>query len=629
MQSAVIPDNEPARLRAVRLTGLLDTVPEHEFDDIASLAARLCRTPIALICLLDSDRQWFKSNVGLAGATQTPRSLSFCAHAILQPDLLVVQNASLDARFHDNPLVTGEPRISFYAGVPLVDASGHALGTLCVLDHVPRELSTDQTAVLLTLRDQVVRLIDMKQMVRQLTLALDQREHSERRLRWRTLHDPLTRLANRVMLGRRIEICLARARSDPSYRFALLYLDLDRFKLVNDSLGHRAGDEMLRAVAVRLRTTLRQTRPRQRADTIARLGGDEFCVLLDGADDLRTVREIGDALIHSLRQPVTCGQTELETGASMGVVVIDQHSLPHASRDVLRDADVAMYHAKQTGGSRQVLFDPSMHQRVVHKLDIENALRGVTTRDELYLDYQPIVSLDTGAVIGFEALLRWNRPGHGKVAPMDFITIAEECGLIIPIGNWVIDEVARQLRVWASLHGLDPFYVTVNLSRRQLADQSFLNHLRGALDDGAFPAERIKLEITETSIVEDGERSIEMLRGARALGVGVLMDDFGTGQSSLSSLHTFPLDGLKIDRAFIREMGKRRDYAAVVQAVVSLARNLGMCVIAEGAETADQVTMLQGLGCDACQGYYFAKPMPASHVPAYLTGRNLGIRLSA
>jgi PAS domain S-box-containing protein len=458
------------------------------------------------------------------------------------------------------------------------------------------------------------------------------RKATEQRIRHESLHDALTGLPNRVLFCDRVERCIQRARragtaaaggTGTPYHFAVLFLDLDRFKVINDSLGHAAGDGLLVEMAERLQTCLRQSDsvardpaaspgpvPLQNEhDSVARLGGDEFTILLDDLADPGDAERVAERIQAELSRPVYFESHELFSSASIGVV---HGSAAYASaKDLLRDADAAMYRAKTGGKARHAVFDSTMHAAAVARLRLESELRRALERRELVLQYQPIVSLTDGTTRGFEALLRWRREGR-LVSPAEFIPVAEDTGLIVPIGAWVLAEACRQLAQWGHTHGAPAaaLSVSVNLSRKQLADAGIVEHCRRALADHGLDASRLKLEITESVIMENGKATGEAVRALRELGVGLQIDDFGTGYSSLSCIHDFPLDCLKIDRSFATH-AVDRDRAAVLNAIVHLAHNLGMGVVAEGIETADQLTMLQGLDCDFGQGYLFAPPLDA------------------
>ncbi|HXE51931.1 MAG TPA: EAL domain-containing protein [Tepidisphaeraceae bacterium] len=449
-----------------------------------------------------------------------------------------------------------------------------------------------------------------KQAEQKMAQAADQHLHD-------ALHDPLTGLPNRTLFTQRVDNCIKKSHEQPNFRFAILFLDLDRFKIVNDSLGHAVGDELLMTIAAKLQHCVRgQGRP-GRNDSVARLGGDEFTILLEDIKDPADAIQVAERIQQALSLPLRLQGHDIYTTASIGVVnSVDGYD---NGKDLLRDADAAMYRAKASGKARHVVFDGTMHDAAMQRLRLESDLRRAAERGELVLHYQPVVELNSRELVGFEALIRWERDGK-LVSPADFITIAEDTGLIVPIGIWVLEEACRQLRVWRAANShLPNLSISVNVSRRQFADQNLVECIRKVLQATRIPATSLNLEITESLIMQDTQSAMTALQQIRELGVGIHMDDFGTGYSSLSCLHRFPLDGLKIDRAFVHNFAERRDSAAVIHAIVSLAHNLNMKVIAEGLETPEQVAFLQAMDCDHGQGYLFGRPLTAEAATAYIS----------
>ncbi len=449
---------------------------------------------------------------------------------------------------------------------------------------------------------------------------ITERKTTEQRLVHLSHHDALTGLPNRLMLMDRLQRCLSRHQRHPQRRFALIFLDLDRFKLINDSLGHACGDELLKTMARRLTGTLRGTDTIARKtdmNTVARLGGDEFVVLLEDISDTTDAIRVADRLQRELSAPVELEGQEVVTTVSMGIALSDL-GYTHPE-EVLRDADNAMYRAKGMGKARYQVFDQQMHEAIRARLALENDLRKGIERNEFVLLYQPIMDLESHLTVGFEALVRWRHPTRGFIVPSDFIPIAEETGLIIPLGKWVLLEACRQLMRWsARLPQAAELTMSVNLSVKQIGDPELSTTVHQILRATGIRADRLKLEITESAMMKDQSLMRQTLEQLKKLNVQLYMDDFGTGYSSLSCLHQFPIDGLKIDRAFIHSMGQRTDYSAVVQAIVSLAHHLGMKVVAEGLENANQLLQLQTLEADHGQGYFFAMPLPADEAEQYL-----------
>jgi diguanylate cyclase (GGDEF)-like protein/excisionase family DNA binding protein len=431
-------------------------------------------------------------------------------------------------------------------------------------------------------------------------------EELERRVRT----DALTGLPNRALFTERVEQALAR-RARIGGRVAVLFLDLDGFKLINDSLGHAAGDELLSAVGDRLRRTLRV------ADTVARLGGDEFGVLLEDVADPVEAARAAERIAEALRAPFRLVTRLVPIRASIGVVV-DAGGAGGAD-ELLRDADVAMYRAKATARGSHAIFEPSMHLAQVERLEFEGELRVAIERGEFALRYQPIVDLPTGRLAAVEALLRWHHPVRGVISPLDFVPVAEETGQIVPIGAWVLREACRQLSRWRQERIVDESVrVSVNLSTRQLQDGAFLAEVEAALGETLLAPESLVLEITESVMLVDDSVAVEVLGALRRHGVHIALDDFGTGYSSLGYLRSLPADGIKIDRSFIEGLGAGREGAAIVEAAISFAHALDLSVTAEGIETDVQLETLRSLRCDLGQGFRFAPPLPSPDLEALL-----------
>ncbi len=431
-----------------------------------------------------------------------------------------------------------------------------------------------------------------------------------RELAHQAFHDSLTGLPNRVLLLDRLEHALDRAGRYRN-RNAVLFLDLDGFKIVNDSLGHQVGDQLLVAVAERLRV---YSRPE---DTIARLGGDEFAFLLEDIADQSDVARIAQRLTDALRAPFTVSGREVYVTASVGIVVSEPGE-DDAAR-LLRDADVAMYRAKAKGKARYEVFDARMGADALRRLEAEEELRGAIERQELRVYYQPRVELASGDIVGMEALVRWDHPRRGLLSPSEFIPLAEETGMILPIGRWVLAEACSQARAWQDRYPGPPgLLMSVNLSVRQFQHPELVEEIEQILRETGLAAGSLKLEITESVVMEDADANIVTLRKLDALGVRLEIDDFGTGYSSLGYLKRFPVDVLKIDRSFVAGLGRDPEDTAIVRAVISLAHTLGLAVTAEGIETAEQLVHLREMGCELGQGYFFSQPLPSAAVGGLL-----------
>ena len=442
---------------------------------------------------------------------------------------------------------------------------------------------------------------DRGEVVGALGVSVDvtERKHAEERLSHMALHDDLTGLPNRSLFIDRLGHALARGRRE-STRSAVLFIDLDRFKRINDSLGHRAGDQILLETADRIAGALRAD------DTVARLGGDEFTVLCEGIATDDEALAIADKIFEELGHLYEVDDGEIYITASIGVALSDEDASPE---ELLQDADAAMYRAKGRGRARTELFDEVSRSHTVNRLALESALHGAVERGEFRLYYQPKVSVAAGRVVGYEALLRWEHPTRGLLAPDDFISVAEDSGLIVPIGRWVLTEAARQAATWGE--GREPPPVMcVNLSARQFAQPDIVEMIAGVIDETGVNADSLCLEITESVVMEQSHGTVVTLSELKELGVQLAIDDFGTGYSSLGYLKRFRLDFLKIDRSFVDGLGRDPEQTAIVDAVVRLAQALGLGVIAEGVERPEQLAALRDLGCDLVQGYLFAHPEP-------------------
>ena len=732
MSSVVVPENERERLLALRECDILDTPPEPLFDSLTRLAAELCQVPVALVTLIDSQRQWFKSNHGLFDVRQTSREIAFCAHAILSDQLMEVPDARRDIRFLNNPLVTHEPKIRFYAGVPLRDASGFGLGALSVMDYQPRRLTNAQREGLESLARLAVALLEQRRVERwlrdseerlqavaratneaeQQALLREQRQKLIADLGQRALADPdadalmenavrlvsealgfeycrvlelaqggltllsratvglvpvvndtgsrvaalisgpqgpygllevrsgvpgkvspdvtnfvqnvanivgtalarrradeqlayaaqfdtLTGLPNRQLFRDRIAQAIARAvrKTRP---IAVVVLNLDGFKLVNNSHGHAAGDRVLIQVAERLISCV------SAYDTVSRLGADEFAIALSNIDRIEEVAPAIQRALHTLAQPFDLDDGEAFISATAGVSVfasdgVDAHTL-------IKNAELAMQRAREKGRNFYEFFAPEMNQRGLERMRLERGLRRALERGEFLLHYQPKISAATGKISGAEALLRWQHPERGLVYPGEFIPILEETGLIVPVGLWVLETACEQIRRWER-EGIEVESIGINLSARQFQQPHFDAHMRRVIETSGIQPGKIELEITETMLMSDPAQAIETLRRLKQLGVSLSVDDFGTGYSGLSYLRQLPLDSLKIAGNFISNVPHDPDDAAIALAIINLAHNLGLRVVAEGVETEAQARFLATHRCDILQGYYFSVPL--------------------
>ena len=442
-----------------------------------------------------------------------------------------------------------------------------------------------------------------------------ERRRTKDRLMHDALHDPLTQLGNRKLFLDRLQQAHLRAQRVPGYQFSVLFIDLDRFKGVNDGLGHQAGDQLIIATANRMTNSLRHIDMMSRgegdvggADFVARMGGDEFTILLDNISNQWVPVRMAERLMSVMAEPFVLDEQQVIVTASIGIALsasgyTDVHNM-------LRDADTAMYYAKQKGRARWVMFDTAMQDNALRRLKLESELRLAQGRGELWLAYQPIVTPRDGQIRGFEALLRWDHPVYGEVGPAEFIPVAEEIGLIVGMGGWILRNACNQLRTWQQDSG-QPLTMSVNLSAMQLSDDRLVALVAQTLNETGILAGTLKLELTESAVMADPDHALDIFRQLRELGVKLCLDDFGTGYSSLSQLRRLPIDTLKIDRSFVTQMDRQDDKRQIAEVVVMLAHTLGLDVVAEGAETAAEVALLQGMGVDFVQGYYYYKPMKA------------------
>jgi diguanylate cyclase (GGDEF)-like protein len=425
---------------------------------------------------------------------------------------------------------------------------------------------------------------------------------SKEHFRHAAFHDSLTGLPNRAFLTEKLKSAIERAEQQAGYKFAVLFLDLDRFKNINDSLGHTIGDQLLITIARRLENSVREM------DTVARLGGDEFAILLEGIKTSSDPIYMAERVQKELTSPFLLSGHEVFTTTSIGIA-LSSTGYDHPE-DILRDADTAMYRAKESGKACYEVFDKDMHARAVNLLRLETDLRRAIEREEFLVYYQPIVSLESGLLIGFEALARWQHPERGFISPTEFISAAEDTRLIIPLGLWVLREACRQMAQW---HWQSPanrsLILSVNLSGKQFTQPDLVERIKQILDETHLDPNCLKLEITESVVMENAEAAISMLVRMKALGVRLSIDDFGTGYSSLSYLHRFPVDTLKIDRSFVNQISVSGENAEIVRTIKTLASNLGMDVVAEGVETLEQMRRLEELECEYGQGYLFSQPL--------------------
>jgi diguanylate cyclase len=579
---------DPARLAALRDTGLLDSGDEESFDRFTRLARELLGVEVSQVSLVDHDRQYFKSHSGprseFADARQSPLSHSFCQYTVSSGRPFVVEDARRDPRVCAN-LAVRDLDVVAYAGIPLTLRDGHTLGALCAVSTRPRVWTSKELKILTGLAHAVVAEIELR-----------------RALVATSLRDSLTGLANRRFFEALLDHELNRERGE-SNEVAVLSLGIDDFRLVNESLGHLAGDEVLRETARRLVEELRE------GDAVCRFSGDQFLVLCRGVADQSTALKLAEQTREVVaRDPFLLDGGEYRISASVGIAT-PQNGIGSAGQ-LVTDADVAMRHAKEQGRAALRFARTEGRSAADARLRLQSALARALEDGVLEVHYQPIVNMATDEVVAHEALARWTDPVLGPVRPDEFIPAAERSGEIIRLGECVLRHACRQVARWRS-DGRPTAYVSVNLAPQQLQQPNIVHVVRRALDDAGLPPHALMLEVTERVLLDDRPLHRRNFVGLHALGVRLALDDFGVGYSALSYLRRFPLDVLKIDRSFVDGVEGDRRAQRLVRAIVEMGTALGLAVIAEGIESPAQVALLRTTGCTLGQGYHFGRPVPA------------------
>jgi diguanylate cyclase (GGDEF)-like protein len=575
-------------------------------DELAREASRILTEVLdidyggVLKLLPGGDELLLVSGVGLPeemiGQARVPADYrSQSGYALATGKATIVDDLSTETRFQQSELQSAQGMKS--AAITLIKGKKEPFG---VLGAGSRELHG------FTQED-----VDFMQAIANVLANAVERRRTEERTQHEALHDGLTGLPNRNLFLDRLRHALsAGARRETA--IAVLFLDLDQFKLVNDSLGHEAGDELLAAVAPRIEQALRP------GDTVARFGGDEFAVLADDVGDERGATRIAERIAEALARPFILREREHFVSASIGISIGTGAEPPEA---LIRDADSALYRSKEHGRGGYEIFDEVMRSRVIEHMQTENDLRRALQREELVVHYQPVVRLQDGTIASMEALIRWNHPDRGLIGPLAFIPVAEDSRLIVPIGRWVIEQACRQAAVWQRLHpDSAPVNVSVNLSARQLADPELIPHVEGSIRANGIEPSTLWLELTESTLLEDTAYVERTLEALQRLGVCLVLDDFGVGFSSLGYLKRLPLSIVKLDRSFVENVTDSPNDAAIVRAVSDMAETIGIGVVAEGVENADQVRVARELGCGYAQGFHFSEPVPASYAERLLTG---------
>lgn len=607
-----LPLNEPERMRTLVRARILDNDKDTIFDAITGLSADIVQTPIALTTLVRRNDLAIKSQVGVTDL-DCSRANAFCAHTILSDRLLEVEDTLQDSRFRDNPLVRGPRRIRFYAGMPLVLSTGEALGALCVMDHTPRKLSPTQRRGLEVLARSAVAEIELRLRVVSLDEEVTRRRVAEIQNMHLATRDPLTGLPNRAALMDRLDQAVKAAVRD-SARMGVLFFGLDRFKCVNDTLGHSAGDTLLQQIALRVVQAIRGS------DTVARLGGDEFAVLLPVLASVEAAERVANAVIGAVVQPVTLRGHLVAPTCSVGLAIYPEHA--DTAESLLRHADLALHQAKASGGNRYAVFTEDMDIDAVERMALESDLRQGLESGQLELHYQPQICLSDGTLTGLEALARWQHPLLGLLSPDRFIPMAEDSGLIWALGLNVLDQALAQVAEWTR-QGLNVPTISVNVSPLQLR-ATFVRELSKRLKLHGVAPGRLEVELTESALTADGPAVNGLLQGLHALGVGIAVDDFGMGYSSLALLRRLPITTLKIDRSFVEEMTTNARDKAIVGAVVTMGRSMGLRTVAEGVEMESQKEALRAIGCEDSQGFLFSRPMTAAATTEWLQACRLG-----
>jgi diguanylate cyclase (GGDEF)-like protein len=479
-----------------------------------------------------------------------------------------------------------------YIGVPLINSSGRILGHLVIIDECPLEDGSTELAILKIFAARAAAELE--------------RQKVEEQLAHDALHDRLTDLPNRYLFRKHLDRALKEYQRNQNCKFAVFFLDLDRFKYVNDSLGHKKGDQFLVEIAKRFKTCLRTN------DVLARLGGDEFAILIEDFHIVNEATKLAEQIQQSLESPFYLDTHEIFTSVSIGIAF--SNSDINSAEELLSNADLTMYKAKALGKKRYEFFDQTLHVQVVDRLHLETDFRNSLDRGEFCLNYQPIVALESGQVTGFEALVRWHHPQRGYVLPEKFISLAEETGMIVPLGWWILQEACYQLREWQIRFNNPNLTMGVNISQKQFSQPHLIDSLRQTLQTTGLEARNLQLEITETLLMENVIATQETLNQLKEMGCQLYLDDFGTGYSSLSYLHSLSLDALKIDRSFVKMIDAKGNNSELVEAIVMMAKSLNLKVVAEGIETEAQLDKLKTLQCPYGQGYLFAKPLDSQAI---------------
>ena len=592
-----IPQNEVRRLEVISRLHLANTPNQREFDDVTNLARNITNSPISLVTVVDKDSQWFLSHQGL-DVHETSRSISFCAHAIIGSELLEIKDAMCDWRFKDNPLVVGNPNIRHYAGVPLILDSGEAVGTLCVFDIVTKELTSTQKTALRTLARSVVNEIELLRKIAKLNQTLERNVSLESQISAPPALDPLTHLPNRSTLVDRLNQQLLLTKRHPK-KVAVLLINLDHFSVINNTLGSTAGDEAIAQVASQLKNHLRAS------DTLARLGFDEFAVVLPDIHSAEDAMLVSKKMHKALNQTANLNGHHYLIKGSIGIALFPDHS--DKSETLIQQSHLAVQSAKQSGGNCSKLYTEDLGKDSRDLLILETNLLEALGRNEIVAFYQPKINLTTGELTGVESLARWQHPTLGLIDPDQFIPLAESRGHIQGIGKHMLHLALTQILKWDA-DGLAIPKIAVNVSPLELRE-GFSKHIIDTLARLNVNPNRLELEITESMLTPNGRNTIDALKTLRSAGVTISIDDFGSGYSSFGQIRRMPVDAIKIDRSFIKDLGSNESSTEIVRAISTMAHCLNLDTIAEGVEETEQIRILKEIGCKELQGNIITPPI--------------------
>ncbi|WP_440055314.1 sensor domain-containing phosphodiesterase [Pseudoalteromonas sp. T1lg65] len=594
---APLPSFEQERLKELTELGILDTQPEARFDRLIEFISALLNVPIALISLIDDERQWFKSACGI-DAKETPRDISFCGHTILEQSIFIVEDTLKDPRFAKNPLVTENPNIRFYAGAVLRGPSGQPIGSCCVIDSKPRTLSEQEQQYLLQTAKIIESQIKHDYEVKKIYQAAVSTAY----------YDPLTGLPNKPLLLDRLKQLIS-AYSEQDLVFVCA-VDICRFSDLNTAKGKEFGDKVLEIVAKRLNRIVDES------FTVARLESDKFAVLAFEAEsspfEASLYKSLPPAISAAFDRPLIINNQKLHINVRVGVACSPHDS--NLAPVLLEQALMCKKLCANNSHSCVIYHSDATDENPSRRYELEQELRLTLGSDAFSLVYQPIINAQTKELVCLEALLRWRTPRLGNVRPDEFISVAEDTGLIIQLGNWVLDQACKQAKAWLGLREKAPIPITINLASLQLMQPNLVSTISELLAAHQLPANCIQLEVTESSILSDIDNAISNMRKVSELGVNFLLDDFGTGYSSLSYLRKLPTKKLKLDKSFITDIVEDQDAAILVHGIISLCNCLEVDVVAEGVETNKQLELLELFGCDLIQGYLFSKPLSAQEI---------------